>query len=125
MRRGSVLGVLIILLAGCAGLTPREEASPPGPRERASLELTLEGRKLLNAGEPDSAIRLLEQAIGLNPDNGQSYYYLAEAWMEKGVLSQAREFNGLARFYLQDDAEWTGRVETQAHEILQQQDPER
>jgi Tfp pilus assembly protein PilF len=117
LRRLSVLVLIFILLSGCARMTVREEVRQPGPREKASLELTHEGRRLLNAGKPDNAIRLLEQAIGLDPNNGQCYYYLAEAWMKKGVFSEAKEFNTLALSYLKDDIDWQGRVQMQADEL--------
>ena len=95
----------------------QEETRQPSPREKASIQLTREGRQLLSEGKTDHAIRQLEQAIGLNPNNGQSYYYLAQAWLEKGNFSEAKEFNHLAQIYLQDDKSWMSRVETQANQI--------
>ena len=71
----------------------------------------------MGAGQPDNAIRLFEQAIGLNPNDGQCYYYLAEAWLAKGVISEAREFNNLARDYLKDDADWADRLKLQQNRI--------
>ena len=90
---------------------------PPSPREEASARLTQDGKALLQAGKYDNAIRLLEKAIGLNPNNGQSYYYLAQTWMKKGKFSEAKEFNSLARTYLKDDPDWINRVEKQANQI--------
>ena len=71
--------------------------------KKASLQLTQEGKQRLDEGNPDNAIRLLEQAFGPNPNNGQSYFYLARAWLKKGVYSEASEFNRLARIYLKND----------------------
>jgi len=53
----------------------------------------------------------------VNPSNGQNYYYLAEAWLTKGNLSQAREFNRLAAMYLRDDPDWMNRVRAQQERI--------
>jgi Tfp pilus assembly protein PilF len=112
-----VLTLLILLFSGCSTPIAHKETRPSSPREDASAQLTQEGQQLLQAGHYDNAIRLLEQAIGLNPDNGQSYYYLAQAWLQKGVFSEAKEFNSLARIYLQYDKEWLIRVENQANQI--------
>jgi len=48
--------------------------------------------------------------LNLNPGNGRNYYYLAEAWLMKGNIGQAMEFNRLAEVYLKDDSEWLHRV---------------
>jgi len=112
-----ILTLLILLSSGCIKQIAHKETRQPSPREKASLQLTQEGKQLLNEGKPDNAIRLLEQAIGLNPNNGQCYYYLAQAWMEKRRSSEAKEFNRLARIYLKDDKDWTIRVQRQANQI--------
>ena len=109
--------VLTLLVSGCSTPIAHKETRPSSPREDASTQLTQEGRQLLQAGNYDNAIRLLEQAIGLNPDNGPCYFYLAQAWLKKGMFSEAREFNSLARIYLKDDKEWLIRVEKQANQI--------
>jgi cytochrome c-type biogenesis protein CcmH/NrfG len=59
----------------------------------------------------------LEQAISLNPDNGRCYYYLAEAWIQKGDLSQAEQFNSLAQNHLNQSTDWKNRVKKQAGKI--------
>ena len=121
--------VAAITLAGCAAQIPpappqsapsEEEAGPltapqdgPQPHAIASLQLTDQGRMLLEKGQADDAIRILERAVNLNPANGENYYYLAEAWIQKKNLSQAREFNRLAGLYLQDDRLWLSRVKLQ------------
>ena len=48
-----------------------EETAQPSPRALASLELTDQGRRLIEAGKTDNAIQVLEQAISLNPNNGE------------------------------------------------------
>ena len=94
-----------------------DEPTEPDPRAVASLQLTEQGRRLLEAGKSDQAIRVLEQAISLDPDNGQNYYYLAEAWLMKGVASEAKEFNDLAEIHLKEDTAWMKRVARQANRI--------
>jgi tetratricopeptide (TPR) repeat protein len=96
-----------------------EKPTGPGPRAMASLELTAQGRRYIEAGEADRAIRALEQAISLNPGNGQSYYYLAESWLIKGFAGKARQFNRLAESHLAEDRHWEKLVTRQAERILQ------
>ncbi len=106
-----------VLFSGCVRQIVREEPQQRSPRENASLQLTEEGRQLLAEDKPDQAIRILEQAISLNPDNGQCYYYLAEAWLQKGGISEAKQFNILAQNYLPKDKGWKTKVESQANKI--------
>ncbi len=96
-----------------------EEAGRGNARVVASLQLTDQGRRLLEDRQPDKAIRVLEQAVSLNPLNGQNYYYLAEAWLMKRSTDQAKEFNQLAKIHLKDDSEWMIRVGQQADRIAE------
>ena len=96
-----------------------EEPAGPSPRALASLELTEQGRRHIEAGQADKAIRVLEQAISLHPGNGQNYYYLAEAWLMKGFAGEARQFNRLAESHLTDDKDWEKLVTRQAERIVQ------
>jgi len=95
-----------------------EETARPSPRALASLKLTDQGRRLVEAGKTDNAIRVLEQAISLNPSNGQNYYYLSEAWLMKGFAAEARPFNRLAESHLTGDKDWEKLVTRQAERIL-------
>ena len=120
LKRLLVLVLSMVLLSGCVKQIAREETRPTpqrSPREKASLQLTQEGRQLLDEDKPHQAIRSLEQAISLNPDNGPSYYYLAEAWLQKGNFSMARQFNSLAENYLKKDKGWSARLASQADKI--------
>jgi Tfp pilus assembly protein PilF len=122
---------LALVLGGCVKDRPAkapledaeqvepEKPSEPNPRSVASLQLTEQGRRLLDAGKSDQAIRVLEQAVSLDPDNGQNYYYLAEAWLVKGVTTEAKEFNELAEIHLQEDAAWMKRIAQQANRIAE------
>jgi tetratricopeptide (TPR) repeat protein len=85
----------------------------------ASLQLTDQGRRLLEDRQPDKAIRVLEQAVSLHPTNGRNYYYLSEAWLMKGSASQAKEFNQLAEIHLKEDSAWMYRVANQADRIAE------
>ena len=96
-----------------------EEAEKENPRVVASLQLTDQGRRLLEERKPDKAIRVLEQAVSLHPTNGQNYYYLSEAWLMKGSAAQAKEFNQLAEIHLKEDSQWMMRVANQADRIAE------
>jgi tetratricopeptide (TPR) repeat protein len=72
---------------------------------------------LLESGRVDDAISLLERSVGLDPANGLNYYYLSEAWLMKGNLVQAEEFNRLAELYLKDDADWRPRIAEQQRQL--------
>lgn len=96
-----------------------EEPAQPNPRMVASFQLTEQGRRLLEAGKPDNAIRVLEQAISLHPTNGQNYYYLAEAWLMKEVTSEAKKFNRLAEMHLKSDEAWMERIADQTNRIAE------
>ena len=127
------LGVLSLALAGCAaGIStpapvpahapsaheePGRSADQPSPRALASLGLTEQGRLLLERGNLDDAISILERAVSLNPTNGVNYYYLSEAWLLKEDTAQAEEFNRLAAIYLREDGVWTARVMEQGKKI--------
>lgn len=96
---------------------PPSLESPATPRVLASLQLTEQGRSLLKQGNPDSAIRVLERAINLNPGSGENYYYLSEGWLQKGEAKQAKEFNHLAEIYLNEFPDWTVRIARQKDRI--------
>ena len=96
-----------------------KETAEENPRVVASLQLTDQGRRLLEDRKPDKAIRVLEQAVSLHPTNGQNYYYLSEAWLMKGSAVQAKEFNDLAEIHLKEDEAWMIRVANQADRIAE------
>jgi predicted Zn-dependent protease len=100
-------------------ITVPEETTEENPRAIASLQLTDQGRRLVEERQPDRAIRVLEQAVSLHPTNGENYYYLAEAWLLKGFADQAKEFNRLAEIHLKDDNQWIIRVAQQADRIAE------
>ncbi len=94
--------------------------APPAkvtPRAQASLDITEQGRRLLLGGQVEEAISVLERATGLNPNNGEAYYYLAEAWLRKGNSSQALENHHQAWLRLRGQGTWNGRLRTQRERI--------
>ena len=125
---------LIIALSGCAsglrkpesttGLPMPELTAPPNKergyqdsRTLAAHNLTIKGHALLEKGDLDGSIRLLERAVGLNPSDGPGYYFLAEAWLAKGDLDLARRFNKLAAIYLRREPSWARRAADQMRRI--------
>lgn len=123
------LVLLAVWLAGCSkptlkvesakagDTTASEEAAEENPRVVAALQLTDQGRRLLEDHKPDKAIRVLEQAVSLDPTSGQNYYFLSDAWLMKGSAAQAKEFNQLAEIHLKNDSDWMIRVAQQADRI--------
>ena len=128
-------GFIVLAVAGCAVIPPQRSSVPPepipplttetplpaeqqpDPRELAALQLTEEGKRLLEDGSVDDAISVLERAVSLHPAGGRNYYYLAEAWIVKGDILQAKEWNRLADMYLKDNPEWSRRVKAQQKRI--------
>ncbi len=116
-----------LVLSGCAAIVPApptktpdvkvEKKELPGARELASVHLTEQGRMLLESGKVDDAISVLEQAVSIYASSGKNYYYLAEAWLLKGNVLQAGEWNRLAEMYLAGDREWSQRVYEQHERI--------
>jgi len=137
-HRCFILGLLCgLLLFGCMPQTkasvydkqtppaplPARKPSPPltvkpdGAQALAAEALVDQGRQLLAQGAPDAAIRLLERSVALDSNSGQNYYYLAEAWLMKQNVHQAREFNRLANLHLGRDPEWKTRIDRQNDRI--------
>lgn len=114
MKNVLILSLFLLFFLSCVKLIPQEESTP---RDNASLRLTAEARQYLEEGKTENAIRALEQAISLDPDNGQSYYYLAEAWLIKGKPPEAKKYNHFAEVYLKGNHAWMMRVERQADRI--------
>lgn len=98
---------------------PSEPAieKPDGAQVLAAEALVDQGRQLLAQGATDAAIRVLERSVALDSNGGENYYYLAEAWLRKKNVHQAREFNRLAGMHLGQDPEWKTRIDRQNDRI--------
>jgi tetratricopeptide (TPR) repeat protein len=94
-----------------------QESTEPNPRSLTSMRFTEQARLYLEARKPDEAIRILERAVNLDPNNGRNYYFLAEAYLLKDVLGQAQEFNRLAGIHLTQDSSWREKVKKQRERI--------
>ena len=88
-------------------------------RERVAAALTTRGRKLMETGRVDAAIRLFEQALSQSPHYGPGYFYLAEAWLGKNSVTQARTFHDQAALYLPAEPAWQNRLDRQGRIIKQ------
>ena len=129
--------ILVITWAGCStgqhkagqgsGLKSDHDKSirsttpnrPPPETSRmlASNSLTQNGIQHLKRGDFDRAIRIFEQAVGLNPGDGPGYYYLAESWIGKKNFTMASKFNKLAGLYLGKNPLWSSRIMAQNRKI--------
>jgi outer membrane biosynthesis protein TonB len=67
------------------------------PQRAASLRLTEEGRKLLDAGDPAKAITRLDRTIVIDSTNGYGYFYLAKAQYRMGHYQQSLNLLEVAR----------------------------
>lgn len=86
-------------------------------RRSAAFEMVRQGRRLLDQGRPDAAIRVLERAAALDPTGGEPYFYLAEGWYRKQHADRAREFNALAERTLGAQPGWARRIGRQLDRI--------
>ena len=136
--------VALLLLSACAGMRPAPLAEPdqglpppeivttsgdkdrtPDARVAAAHSLTRQGYRLLQDGDFDGAIRVLERAVGVHPADGPGYFYLAEAWLAKGDCGRAARFNDLAALYLRGDRQWARRAAAQQERIRRARTEER
>lgn len=96
---------------------PTDSIRTPPPRAEAALRLTEQARQLIAAHKADEAIRALEKALNLDPQNGRSYYFLSEAWLLKNDRARAAQFNRLAARHLERDPVWEAKVKEQNRRI--------
>lgn len=74
-----LLGALLVLKSGgIKGFFSRES------RSTASVQM---GLSALSHGDTAQAVRKLEAAVGLNPNNAEAYYYLGRAYQQAGDLA--------------------------------------
>lgn len=110
-------------LPGSARLTdplpapPRSEASliakidsKTPPQRAASLRLTEEGRKFLEAGEYPKALARLEKTITIDSTNPYGYFYLAQAHYHLGRFQESLNFLDVAESLLPGQTYWLAEV---------------
>jgi tetratricopeptide (TPR) repeat protein len=76
----------------------------------ASLRLTDEGSKLLDAGEPAKALARLERTIVIDASNAYGYFYLAKAHYRLGRHAESLNFLGVAESRLSTEPFWLAEV---------------
>ena len=101
-----------------ATASPAGPAEPQEPRLRASQALTGQARALLEQNDPEGALRLLERAVNLAPQAGETYYWLAEAWIAKDDPAQAMEYHRLAARFLSAAPDWLDLLTEQKERIM-------
>jgi hypothetical protein len=80
------------------------------PQRAASLRLTEEGRKILDAGDPAKALTRLEQTIVIDSTNPYGYFYLAKAQYRLGRYRDALNFLDIAESRLGPEPFWLAEI---------------
>jgi tetratricopeptide (TPR) repeat protein len=80
------------------------------PQRAASLRLTDEGRKLLEAGDASRALGRLEKTIAIDSSNPYGYYYLAKAQHALGRNQESLRFLDVAEPLFGNNPYWLAEV---------------
>jgi len=80
------------------------------PQRAASLRLTDEGSKLLDAGETAKALNRLERTIVVDATNPYGYFYLAKAQFRLGRYADSLNFLAVAESRLSGEPFWLSEV---------------
>jgi hypothetical protein len=80
------------------------------PQRAASLRLTEEGRKLLDAGDAARALTRLEKTIVIDSTNPYGYFYLAKAQNRLGRYKESLNFLEVAESRLNGEPFWLAEV---------------
>ena len=80
------------------------------PQRAASLRLTEEGRKLLDAGDPAKALTRLERTIVIDSTNGYDYFYLAKAQYRLGHYQESLNLLEVAQSRLGSEPFWMSEL---------------
>jgi predicted negative regulator of RcsB-dependent stress response len=80
------------------------------PQRAASLRLTEEGRKLLEAGDAAKALSRLEKTIVIDSTNPYGYFYLAKAQYRSGRYRESLNFLDVAESRLNQEPFWLAEV---------------
>ena len=88
-----------------AKITPQTPA-----RRAASLRLTEEGRKLLEAGQYKKALARLEKTIAIDSTNLYGYYYLAKVHYHLSRYQESLNFLDVAESLISKESYWLAEV---------------
>jgi hypothetical protein len=80
------------------------------PQRAASLRLTEEGRKLLDAGDTVKALTRLERTIVIDSTNPYGYFFLAKAQNRLGRYQESLNFLDVAESRLNGEPFWLAEV---------------
>jgi len=80
------------------------------PQRAASLRLTEEGRKLLDAGDPAKALTRLERTIVIDSTNGYGYFYIAKAQHRLGHYQESLNILEVAQSRLGGEPFWMAEL---------------
>jgi predicted Zn-dependent protease len=80
------------------------------PQRAASLRLTEEGRKLLEAGDHSRALSRLEKTIAIDSTNPYGYYYLAKAHSALGRYQESLRFLDVAEPLFGNNPYWLAEL---------------
>lgn len=80
------------------------------PQRAASLRLTEEGRKLLDAGDAPKALSRLEKTIVIDSTNPYGYFYLAKTHYLLGRYKESLSFLDVAESRLSGEPFWLAEV---------------
>jgi hypothetical protein len=80
------------------------------PQRAASLRLTEEGRRSLDAGDARKAVTQLEKTIVIDSTNPYGYFYLAKAQHRLGRYKESLNFLDVAESRLGGDSYWLAEV---------------
>jgi tetratricopeptide (TPR) repeat protein len=80
------------------------------PQRAASLRLTEEGRKLLDAGDTNKALTRLERTIAIDSTNPYGYFFLAKAQNRLGRYQESLNFLDVAESRLNGEPFWMAEV---------------
>lgn len=96
-------------LADDSSLLAKITPSTP-PQRAASLRLTEEGRKMLEAGDPARALTRLEKTIVIDSTNAYGYFYLALAQYRLGRFKESLNFLDVAQSRLSAEPFWLAEI---------------
>ena len=80
------------------------------PQRAASLRLTEEGKKILEAGDPAKALSRLEKTIVIDSTNPYGYFYLAKSHYRLGRYKESLSFLDVAESRLSGEPFWLAEV---------------